>query len=130
MMQQTAAFVFVALFFASLTVLAFVVRVIPTFIIGLYAVASVVTFFAYAIDKSAAQKGRWRTAEATLHLMALLGGWPGALLAQQTLRHKSKKAEFQLVYRFTVVVNLAVTVWLLTPRGPELTLNLLEKISR
>ena len=128
MMQQTAALIFVVLFFAALSMLAYSTRTIPSFIIGLYAAASVVTFIAYAIDKSAAKKGRWRTKEATLHLMSLIGGWPGALVAQWVLHHKSIKKEFQWVYKFTVVVNVAVTAWLLTPRGPELTLAFLEKL--
>ena len=103
-------------------------QIIPLFIIALYAIVSTVTFVTYAIDKSAAQKGNWRTSEATLHLMSLFGGWPGALIAQQTLRHKSSKAEFQFEYKVTVILNITVTVWLLTPHGPELTLNFLEKI--
>jgi len=127
MMRQIAAFIFVALFFAVLAVLTFVLKLIPEFIIALYAVASVITFIAYAIDKSAAQHGRWRTSEATLHSMSLIGGWPGAVIAQQTLRHKSRKQEFQWVYKITAVLNVAVTAWLLTPRGPELTMAFLEK---
>ena len=69
---------------------------LPLIVLGAYVLLSMITFIAYAIDKSAAQAGRWRTAEASLHLLALLGGWPGALLAQQTLRHKSKKGSFRV----------------------------------
>lgn len=47
-----------------------------------YAVASVLAFFAYAFDKAAAVRGRWRTQESTLHLIGLAGGWPGALVAR------------------------------------------------
>ncbi len=60
----------------------------------IYFAASLAAFLAYAFDKSAAKGGRWRTSEGTLHLLALAGGWPGALLAQQFLRHKSAKASF------------------------------------
>lgn len=127
MIHQAAAFIFVVLFFTALGMLVYLSRIIPAFIIGLYAVASAVTFITYAIDKSAAQHGRWRTAEGTLHLMSLMGGWPGALIAQQTLRHKSRKQEFQWVYKITAVLNVAVTAWLLTPRGPELTMAFLDK---
>lgn len=90
---------------------------LPFAIIGLYLAASTVAFLAYAIDKSAAQKNRWRTQENTLHLFALVGGWPGALLAQKTLRHKSKKVEFQSVFRATVAINCLALGWLLTPDG-------------
>ncbi len=128
--SQFAACSVVVLFFIILSILTFVISVIPLFIIALYAVVSTITFFAYAIDKSAAQKGRWRTSEATLHLLSFTGGWPGAWIAQQTLRHKSSKAEFQFSYKTTVLLNIIVTSWLLSPHGPERTLSFLEKIFR
>ncbi len=80
-----------------------------------YLVASVVTFFAYAFDKRAAERGNWRTSEGTLHLMALLCGWPGALLAQQLLRHKSAKSEFRAVFWATAVLNTGALVVLASP---------------
>lgn len=72
---------------------------------------SLLTFAAYAVDKSAARHGARRVRERTLHLLALLGGWPGALLAQQLLRHKTVKPGFRLVFWFTVLSNVAA-VWL------------------
>lgn len=63
-------------------------------VLSAYLALSAVTFLAYALDKSAATSGRWRTAEQTLHLFSLLGGWPGALVAQQILRHKTSKQSF------------------------------------
>jgi len=83
----------------------------------LYLIASAVCFALYAIDKSAAVAGRRRTPERTLHLCALLGGWPGALLAQHALRHKSVKAGFRAVFRVTVAANLAALFWLASPAG-------------
>lgn len=71
-----------------------------------YAVASLLTFVVYAIDKSAARRGTWRTSERTLHCLALVGGWPGALLAQQWLRHKSSKPKFRVVFWSTVALNV------------------------
>ena len=82
-----------------------------------FLVISIVTFIAYAIDKSAAEKGHWRTQESTLHLLALIGGWPGAFLAQNTLRHKSKKTAFQQMFWFTVVLNISALIWLHTKTG-------------
>ncbi|MEM9291040.1 MAG: cold shock and DUF1294 domain-containing protein [Acidobacteriota bacterium] len=80
---------------------------------------SLVTFVAYAIDKSAAQEGGWRTPEQTLHLLALAGGWPGALLAQTLLRHKTRKQPFRIVFWLTVVIHcLAVGSWFI-PAGRE-----------
>jgi uncharacterized membrane protein YsdA (DUF1294 family) len=80
---------------------------------GLYLVMSAVTFAVYAWDKSAARQQRWRTPEATLHLLALLGGWPGAIVAQRTLRHKTRKQPFRAIFWLTVVANCVATVWLL-----------------
>lgn len=88
---------------------------LPPLALGLYAGASLVAFIAYGLDKSAARNGRWRTRESTLHLLALVGGWPGALLAQRVYRHKSKKREFQVVFWATVLLNCGVLGWALLP---------------
>src|SRR5207302_1450731 len=60
-------------------------------VIGCYAVVSLITFIAYAVDKRSAVRQRRRISEGTLHLLELLGGWPGALLAQTIVRHKRRK---------------------------------------
>lgn len=104
------------LFFAFVVVCALAHR-LPLIVVGLYAGASVLAFAIYAWDKSAAQNGRWRTQEKTLHMIALFGGWPGALVAQKVLRHKSSKASFQLTFWATVVINCGVLGWLLTAKG-------------
>lgn len=79
--------------------------------------ASAGTFLSYAIDKASAKKQRRRIPENSLHLFALLGGWPGALAAQGLLRHKSKKQPFRMVFFGTVVLNLGFLVWLISPLG-------------
>ncbi|NIM43213.1 MAG: DUF1294 domain-containing protein [Hydrogenophaga sp.] len=84
----------------------------PLWVAGWYVAASAVAFMAYAMDKSAAVGGGWRIRESRLHLLALVGGWPGALLAQQVLRHKTSKAEFRGVFWGTVVGNVVgLVVW-------------------
>lgn len=83
---------------------------------ALYGITSVVAFAAYRIDKTAAQKGRWRIPEATLHLLALIGGWPGALIAQQLLRHKTRKQPFRSVFWITVVLNILALGWMVSAR--------------
>jgi uncharacterized membrane protein YsdA (DUF1294 family) len=103
-----------------------VLNKLPVIILGLYAIVSAVTFALYAKDKSAAQSGNWRTSESTLHLFALIGGWPGAIIAQIKLRHKSKKTSFRLVYWITVIINCGVLGWLLTPEGSS-KLNMILK---
>lgn len=90
---------------------------LPFAVLGLYLVASASAFVAYAFDKSAAKNNQWRTQESTLHLFALVGGWPGALAAQRFLRHKSKKPSFQIVFWATVILNCFTLGWLFTPSG-------------
>ena len=79
----------------------------PLFLAAIYVAASAATYLAYARDKAAARRGAWRTSESTLHLLAFVGGWPGALLAQQFLRHKSLKPEFRAVFWCIVILNVA-----------------------
>jgi uncharacterized membrane protein YsdA (DUF1294 family) len=81
----------------------------------LYAGASIGCFIVYAIDKSAARQGAWRTPESTLLLLGLACGWPGAVLAQAWLRHKSAKPSFQWLFWLTVVLNLTAFVYLASP---------------
>ena len=77
------------------------------------AVMSVVTFVCYGIDKRSAQHGRRRIAEARLHLLALLGGWPGAWAGQQFFRHKTQKFSFRIVFWLIVALHVAVICGLL-----------------
>lgn len=83
----------------------------PRFVLLGYAAFSALTYLAYALDKRAAQRGEWRTREATLHLLSLLGGWPGALIAQAVFRHKTRKVAFQAVYWITVGLNCLGLAW-------------------
>ena len=76
---------------------------VPYWVGGLYLVASIICFLAYALDKSAAIARRRRTSEASLLVLGLLGGWPGAILAQQLLRHKSSKASYQSAFWASVL---------------------------
>lgn len=75
-----------------------------------YGVASVACFIAYALDKSAAVERRQRISERTLLLLGLFCGWPGALLAQRMLRHKSSKTSFLLKFWITVLMNVALVL--------------------
>ena len=88
---------------------------VPRWVLSLYVVMSLITFFAYWKDKAAAQAGRWRTPESTLHVLALMGGWPGALLAQQWLRHKSSKSAFRRVFAGMLLANVLLFLWLSSP---------------
>ncbi len=99
---------------------------LPPIILAVYVGLSILTFFVYALDKTAAKKGTWRTQESTLHLFALAGGWPGALIAQQKLRHKSKKKEFRFLFWVTVLLNCGIFIWLFSATGSSLINRLLQ----
>jgi uncharacterized membrane protein YsdA (DUF1294 family)/cold shock CspA family protein len=79
---------------------------VPNWVAGLYFTASAVVFIVYALDKSAATAGRWRVSESTLIFLGLSCGWPGAIVAQQVLRHKSNKASFRSAFWGSVVLNV------------------------
>ena len=82
-----------------------------------YLIASIATYLVYWLDKSAARADRRRVPESTLHLLALVGGWPGALVAQQQYRHKTRKREFRVIFWITVLANVAGFVYLITADG-------------
>ena len=88
---------------------------VPLWVGAVYVAASVICFVAYAIDKGAAVAGRWRVTERTLLTLGVLGGWPGAIVAQQTLRHKTQKAGFRRVFWASVLLNMLVFVVFATP---------------
>jgi uncharacterized membrane protein YsdA (DUF1294 family) len=77
----------------------------------LYGGLSLISFVAYGVDKSAAAQGRWRISESTLQLLGLLGGWPGAAVAQRVFRHKVSKLSFQSLFWVTVVLNVTALLW-------------------
>ena len=83
------------------------------FIIGNIMV-SFITYKAYALDKAAAKNNQWRTPEKTLHCLALLGGWPGALFAQSWLRHKSKKQPFKFILWLMALLNITAFLYIST----------------
>lgn len=89
-----------------------VFRVVPVMVAGGIAGLSLLTFVVYGLDKRAAGRGDQRTPENHLHLLSLVGGWPGALIAQQRFRHKTIKQPFQTIFWTTVVLNVAGLAWL------------------
>ena len=103
------------LFFAGLCVAA-TRGSLPLAVPIVYGAASAAAVIVYAADKSAARRDVWRTPERTLHLLALVGGWPGALVAQTVFRHKTRKVSFRIVFWITVAANCAALVWWATSR--------------
>ncbi len=119
-----------ALIFLIFVGISVAISKVPPLILGVYILASLVTFAAYAHDKSAAKRGGWRTEENNLHLLSLIGGWPGALIAQQKLRHKSRKQSFRTVFWITVMLNCTAFGWLFTPTGAAALESLLANVAK
>jgi len=117
---QPAAFVAILLF-VVLIVAATTQWPLPLWVPVVYLTMSLVTIVFYAADKRAATAGTWRTPEATLLVLGLLGGWPGAIIAQQALRHKTRKRSFQFAFWWSVIGNVALYFVLATPLLVELS---------
>ena len=104
--------------FAAAFAAAYVVFELAWWVPALYGAASIVAFAAYGIDKAAARRQANRISEQTLLFLGLVGGWPGALVAQQVFRHKTRKRSFRRAFWGTVGVNvlaLAAYVYLTAP---------------
>ena len=106
-----------AILFLVLLFLLTLNKLAPLNLFIFYLCVSAITFVIYAKDKLAAKNNNQRTPEKTLHLLSFVGGWPGAVIAQKTLRHKSKKETFKTTFLMTVFLNLLVVGWLLFSAG-------------
>jgi len=71
---------------------------------------SLFTYLAYRSDKRCAEAGEWRIPESTLHFSELIGGWPGAFLAQRMFRHKISKASYQFTFWFIILAHQFVAL--------------------
>jgi uncharacterized membrane protein YsdA (DUF1294 family) len=98
--------IWLALLFLSALIIAAYLQYIAIWAPAPYLVVSLLTLMTYAHDKRMAQKKTGRISEFNLHLLAAFGGWPGALIGQQTLRHKTRKKAFQVVSATIVIVHL------------------------
>ncbi len=104
-----SAFVLAA--FALAYVLAALLRGVPAWAHLLYAGASLLCFTLYAVDKAAARAGRERISESMLLSLGTVGGWPGAIVAQQVFRHKTARRSFRVRFWVSVAANVAVFAW-------------------
>lgn len=114
----------VALYFRA----AFLVIVIIALLFGslpyilplLYLEASLLTYWLYQTDKNAAiARQPQRLPEESLQMFSLIGGWPGALLAQRKLAHKRRKPLFQREFWLVALANSLVLLWLLSQHGQQ-----------
>lgn len=90
-----------------------------------YLLMSFVTFDLYGRDKFRAGMGMWRISEATLHLLELLGGWPGAVLAQEYFHHKTRKTSYQIQFMMNIIINLLFLSWFFSNELRDLILYFL-----
>ena len=77
------------------------------------AVVNVAAFAAMGIDKAKAKAGAWRVPEATLFLLAVLGGSVGGILGMQLFRHKTKHKTFTVGFPAILVCQLALAAYIL-----------------
>ncbi len=99
-------------------------------LIGVPIALSLFSFFSYRSDKRRAEAGAWRIPESTLHLADLLGGWPGAFLAQRIFWHKISKGSFQFFFWLIVLIHQFIAVdflldWRFTQHATSLLKSLL-----
>jgi len=109
------ASIFTLVSFALLYLMVTLIWGTPVLLAVGYVVMSLTCGLFYAHDKTAAQANEWRTPEGTLLMLGLVGGWPGAIVAQQMLRHKTSKVSFRVAFWLTVLVNIGVFVAYTTP---------------
>ena len=75
---------------------------------------NIATFFLYGNDKYKAQKGRWRISEATLLMMAVIGGSIGAWVGMRLWHHKTMHKKFKYGIPIIIIIQVALAVYLLT----------------
>ncbi len=81
------------------------------FIFYAFLAISIITFALYGIDKYKAKHNKWRISEATLILMAAIGGSVGALLAMLLFRHKTQHAKFTIGVPLILIVQIALIIY-------------------
>lgn len=106
---RAVATTFAAAFVAAHVLAAALGKITPVVPV-VYVMMSAVTFGAYAHDKASSRRAGQRLSENALHGLELCGGWPGALLAQQWLRHKNRKLSYQLL--FWSIVSAHIGAWI------------------
>ena len=97
--------------FALLVAVVASTRGVPPWAALLHAGASLLCFILYGVDKAAARAGRDRISESTLLSLGWIGGWPGAVVAQQVFRHKTSKRSFRVRFWLSVAANVGLWAW-------------------
>ncbi|KRB37590.1 DUF1294 domain-containing protein [Microbacterium sp. Root180] len=123
--------------FTAAFALAYLILGLPWWLPALYGAVSILTFAVYGSDKRAARRSTRRVPEDNLLTLGLIGGWPGAVVAQQVFRHKTRKRSFRRAFWGTVVANVLVLAAFLAAATllgwdlePEWLANLPELLSQ
>lgn len=93
------------------------------YLVGSLVLIWIITWHLYASDKKSAKSDSWRISENTLHFFEFIGGWPIAYLAQERLRHKTRKVSYQLT--FWAIVILHQLLCLIYLNNPQSLINIL-----
>ena len=83
-------------------------------ILGYLLAVNIATFFLYGIDKYKAKKGKWRISEATLLLIAVIGGSIGAWAGMRLWHHKTMHKKFKYGIPVIIILQVAIAVYLQT----------------
>ena len=73
---------------------------------------NVVTFIVYGIDKYKAKKAKWRIPEATLLLLAVLGGSIGTWMGMKVWHHKTMHKKFKYGIPAILLIQIALMTYL------------------
>ena len=75
-------------------------------------VVNTLTFLLYGIDKYKAKKARWRISEATLLMMAVVGGSIGAWAGMRLWHHKTMHKKFKYGIPLIILLQVALAFYL------------------
>ena len=83
-------------------------------ILGYLLAVNIATFLLYGIDKYKAKKGKWRISEATMLLMAVIGGSIGAWAGMRLWHHKTMHKKFKYGIPLIIIMQIALVAYLHT----------------
>lgn len=83
---------------------------LPYSLVTWFLIINLLTLVMYGADKFAARKTRRRVPESVLLMLGLIGGWPGAIIGQQTFRHKTQKQPFKTYFIISALLNIMMLV--------------------
>lgn len=127
--KKSAIPAYLTLAFIMLMCVAVIMEKLPAIILLIYALLSALTFTLYWLDKRAAINGNRRTPESTLQTFSLIGGWPGGLIAQRILHHKSSKKSFVLTYWLMVLLNISGLLMVTSAKSMQFLEALLQSLT-